>query len=55
MLNLGAGYGDLPFLSAGLALTSLVFVCFTGMRTIDVRANVKRMTNRERTGKLNNH
>ena len=55
LLNLGAGYGDLPFLSAGLALTSVVFVCFTGMRTIDVRANVKRMTNRERTGKLNNH
>jgi len=33
LLNLGAGYGDLPFLSAGLALTSLLFVCFTGMRT----------------------
>jgi DHA1 family inner membrane transport protein len=33
LLSLGAGYGDLPFLSAGLALTSLVFVGTTGMRT----------------------
>jgi DHA1 family inner membrane transport protein len=33
LLNSGAGYGDLPLLSAGLALTSLFFVCFTGMRT----------------------
>ena len=33
LLNLGAGYGDLPFLSAGLALTSLCFVYFTGMRS----------------------
>ncbi len=33
LLNSGAAYGDLPFLSAGLALTSLFFVCFTGMKT----------------------
>lgn len=33
LLNLGAGYADLPFLSAGLALTALFFVCFTSMRS----------------------
>ena len=33
LLNVGAGYGDLPFLSAGLALTSLIFVYFTGVKT----------------------
>lgn len=36
LLNLGAGYGDLPFLSAGLALTSLFFVCFIGTRTAQI-------------------
>ena len=38
LLDSGAGYGNLPFLSAGLALASLFFVRFTG-------TNAKQMPN----------